>query len=354
MNTQTVKDLQNTSFAELMNAYLQKIPTENPLEYFDKMYSSINPVAIMEAVKEAKVLVKAESDKNKKCQNKANVYLTLGSESMNQSFFTGMISALLWLPKYIQEVHEKFNISKDSVNTCLSVLHKSCLPEAHDVKEEVIKGEKIKVEPSNVRHYSAFMTSILGWLNSGVSDFQVKGVMKSNLEHARYLSATALQMFPAVPFASYYIGTARTDDMFGFSKKIGKSFDFRKYMSEEAYAINQPQFVTTTDNAPIVSIVGHPLAESFVAEVKDDGEPKWLGLFVETEEFSKLCAKSGYTVNQIKEYIIQNTMDSHLKNVAANNALAMFIENQKLTKEIFKLRQKFGSVDSSLADKYDL
>ena len=57
------KTLQEVNLQDVLNACLQKIPQENPVEYFDKMYASINPIAIMSAVDEAKILIKSESDK---------------------------------------------------------------------------------------------------------------------------------------------------------------------------------------------------------------------------------------------------------------------------------------------------
>lgn len=350
------KTLQEVNLQDVLNACLQKIPQENPVEYFDKMYASINPIAIMSAVDEAKILIKSESDKNKKSQSveNANVYLTLGGESLTQSFYTGVIAALMWLPQYIQESAQRFNVPQSSINTCLSVLNQCALPKIHDVKEEVINGTKVKVEPSNVRYYSAFLSSIVSWLNNGVTNFKVDGIMKTNMEMCRYLSSVALSSFPSVPFAAYYIGKCKTSNIFDFTQKIGKMFDFREYMTDECYTLNQPQFVVTTENAPIVSIVGHPLTETFIAEHKDNGDSKWLGLFVETEEFEKLCVENGLTTNKIKEYIISNTMESHLENLAKKDSVAMFIDSQKLTKEIFKLRQKFSSVCIDKNENYDV
>ena len=108
-----------------------------------------------------------------------------------------------------------------------------------------------------------------------------------------------------------------------------------KYMSNESYIINEPKFVVTTNNAPIVSVVGHPLTETFAVKT-EDGESKWLGLFVETEEFAKLCAQSGITVNQLKKYIITTSEEQHVSNLEKHDPIAEFINKQKITNEIFK------------------
>ena len=341
------EDLRNITLYDLLNAMISKIPEENPTEYFDNMYSSIHPGMIMEAVEEAKTIIETEQVKNKRNKKKnkeeANVFLTLGGDSLNKSFYTGVISALMWLPNYIRDVSSRMGISTQNMETTLNVLKECKLPHIHDVKEEVVENKKVAVNPSNTKHYAAFLGSIISWLSNGVTDFTVKGTMKTNLEMCRYLTATALNNFPSVPFCAYYIGKTETSDLLDFSERIGKSFDWSKYMSDLCYTINEPKFVTTTSNAPIVGIVGHPLTETFIAEIKE-GQAKWLGLFIETEEFSKICANNGLTAEMIKKYIIATSPDEHELNVKNKNHIATFIENQKITKQCFEWRHKYSSV----------
>ena len=351
-------ELQNLTIYDLLNSMVAKIPNENPVDYFDKMYDVINPGMVMEAVEEAKRIIEIESETTKKSKKKkehVNIYLTLGGDSLNKSFYTGIISTLMWLPNYIREVGQRMDISNENIETTLKVLKECKLPQIHDIKEETVNDQKVSVKPSGVRHYSAFLGSIVSWLSNGVTNFQVKGSMKTNLEMCRYLTSVALNNFPSVPFCSYHIGSIDTLDIFKLSEKMGKSFDWTKYMSNECYMLNEPKFFVTTSNAPIVGIVGHPLTETFIAEIKE-GQAKWVGLFIETEEFAKICANNGLTAEMIKKYIIGTSEKQHEKNVAQKDPIAMFLENQKITKQCFEWRHKYSSVkiDKELLDAYDI
>lgn len=356
MATNNIKQFQDFSLFELLNTIVSNISTENPIEYFDKIYSSVNPGMIMEAVEEGKHLVEIENEiskRSKQKKEKAEVYLTIGGDSLNKSFYTGIISTLLWLPVYIKEVGSRFGISEHNIETTLNVLKEVKLPQAHDVKEETVGNEKVELKPSNIRHYSAFLSSIVSWLSNGITNFNVHGLMKTNLEMCRYLTSVALESFPSVPFASYHLGSCETTDIFNLSEKMGKSFDWLKYMSEESYMLNEPKFVVTTPNAPIVGIVGHPLTETFIAEIKE-GQAKWIGLFIETEEFGKICAQNGLSAEMIKKYIIGTSEKKHLENVKNKDPIALFIENQKITKQCFEWRHKYSSVQLDENENYEL
>lgn len=355
---QAIQALQELSMKDVFNAYVARASTENPLLYVNEMYKTIHPGAIRAAVDEARSLIEAESKAMTKKRSKefeqAEVYLTLGGESMTESFYTGVIATLLWLPKYVKESASRCGVNTNDANVCVEVLKKCQLPQVHDVHETVIEGNKVSVEPANVRFYSAFLSAIVSWCNNGVSDFAIKGNMKTNYELARYLSASALNSFPSVPFGCYHIGSCQTEDIFKFSEKIGSSFDFTKYMSDLCYQLNSPKFVVTTPNAPIVSIVGHPLTETFVAEMKD-GNAKWLGLFIESDEFARIAAQNGLTINQIKTYIIGHTTKQHSEELAKKNPVAMFIDKNKITKECFELRHKFTETGAGNGEEiYDM
>jgi hypothetical protein len=268
------------SINDYLCGLVSKIPDENPLEYFDQIYANIHPIMMSEALKQAKTILEAEDKKSKKAQEEVDVYLTLGGENLNKSFYTGVIATLLWLPEYLKKAVSKFNISQIDADTCQKVLNACHLPVVHDVSEEVINGVKVHVEPSSVRHYSAFLSSIISWCNNGVTDFTVKGKQKTNMELARYLSSAALNTFPSIPFAAYHVGTVKTEAPFELAEKMGKSMKWTDYMSNENYQLNEPKFVCTLHNAPIISIPGHPLSDTYIAEVRD-GNTKWLGIFVE-------------------------------------------------------------------------
>ena len=352
MSAQELKDIQ---LKDLLNAIVSKASKENPVDYFDKIYDSINPIMMMNALQEAKDLVANEnmvSSKSKKPKENAEVFITLGGESITQNLYTGIIATLLWLPLYLKDAASKFDIDDHSLDVCLSVLNKCALPKIHDVKEEVVKGEKLRVEPSSIKHYTAFLAAIISWLNDGVNMFKVNGMMRTNLELARYLSAAAVNSFPAVPFGCYHVGSCKTTDIAKLAENLGKSFDWLKYMTDESYTINEPKFVVTTDNAPVVGIIGHPLTETFAVKT-EEGVSKWLGIFVETEEFNKMCAQAGFTCDQLKKYIITTSLEEHQQNILKHDRIAEFIQNQKMTNEIFKLRHKFSSVKMDEGEKYD-
>ena len=351
-----MNDLKDIKIKELLNAMVLNSSTENPVDYFDKIYESINPIMMLNALQEAKDLVaneNATSAKTKKPKENAEVFITLGGESMTQNLYTGIIATLLWLPNYLRDAASKYDIDDHSLDICLSVLNKCALPKIHDIKEEIIKGEKVEIKPSNVRHYTAFLAAIISWLNDGVNMFKVNGIMKTNLELARYLSAAAVGSFPAVPFGCYHVGTCKTTDITKLAENLGKSFKWLDYMTDESYAINEPKFVITTDNAPVVSIVGHPLTETFAVKT-EDGISKWLGIFVETEEFNKMCAQAGFTTDQLKKYIITTSPEEHENKLKQHDPIATFINKQKMTNEIFKLRHKFSSVKLDQNTEYDV
>jgi len=354
MSTQELKDIK---LKDLLNAIVSTASTENPVDYFDKIYESINPIMMMNALEEAKDLVNSENivaSKSKKPKENAEVFITLGGESITQNLYTGIIATLLWLPKYLKDCASKFDIDDHSLDVCLSVLNKCALPKIHDIKEEVVKGEKVEIKPSNIKHYTAFLAAIISWLNDGVNMFKVNGMMKTNLELVRYLSAAAVGSFPAVPFGCYHVGSCKTTDIAKLAENLGKSFDWLKYMTDESYTINEPKFVVTTDNAPVVGIVGHPLTETFAVKT-EDGISKWLGIFVETEEFNKMCAQSGFTCDQLKKYIITTSPKEHEEKLRQHDPIATFINKQRMTNEIFKLRHKFSSVklDDLEEETYD-
>lgn len=347
---------QQISLRDVLNSLLGQADKSIPNEYINKMYAQIHPGMMIEAIEEAKTIVKSENERRtaKKQVETANVFVTFGGESLSQNFYTGVIATLLWLPKYIQEVGDKLKLSPLEVDTCLKILKEAKLPQVHDIKIEKINDNEVTIVPSRVNHYSAFLSSIVSWLNTGITDFTVEGKMKTNMEMSKCISARALDTFPSVPFGCYHVGSCQTSDIFTLAERIGKSFDWTKFMSTECYMINEPKFVVTTGNAPIVSIAGHPLTDTFIAEVKD-GDAKWVGLFIETEEFAAICAKEGLNPTMIKKYIISNTLETHKEELEKKNEIAVFLEKNKIVKQAFELRQQYSCLaDLNEAEDYDV
>ena len=356
-------ELKNNLY-ELLNCALQNVSTGNPIDYFERMYDSVNPGMIMSAVDEAKKVIRnfkavgnKESCVSSEPTQNANVFITMGGDSLNQSFYDGIIATLLWLPEYLKEIRSRIGVSEADLTTPLNVLKEAKLPQLHDVKEKTIDRKKVEIKPSSVKHYAAFLGSIVSWLAEGVSHFQIKGPMKSNLELVRYLGGCATKHFPSIPFAAYYIGNVSVtqDKMFELSEKLGKSFKWTDYMTNESYTLNEPKFVVTSEFSPIVGIIGHPLSETFIAEVKE-GKTKWIGMFVESEEFSKICAKNGLTSDMIKKYIIATTPEQHVINLSKKHHIAEFIEKQSITKQCFEWRHKYKTVNMNENDddEYDV
>jgi hypothetical protein len=338
---------------------------DNPLENFDDMYCSINPCMMAKAVETGKQVLSNfnnKIEKQNKTKNKtdsdeepenAEVYITLGGDSLNQSFYNGMIATLLWLPTYLKNTQLRLGINEKDLKTTLEVFKQARLPQVHDVKEEMINGNKVIINPSSTRHYSAFLTSIVSWLADGVTSISNQKTLKTNLELTRYLANCATRSFPSVPFASYHIGSVKTtrSNMFTLSEQLGKSMNWTDYMTPESFKLNEPKFVVTSENSPVVGIVGHPLSETFIGEVKQ-GKVNWLGLFVESEEFGKLCAQDGLTAAMIKKYIINTSPSQHFENLNKKHPIATFIEKNSLTKQCFDWRHQLSSVNVETEEDY--
>ena len=331
MNTPTLE--------QQLAAAIQSVPNEDPIQYFNSMYKTISPVMIQEAVRVAKKELQKENKKNGK---PVNVYLTLGSDSLTRSLYTGAIGSMLWLPDYISVAGEKFGVSQSEIETCKKVLRAVKLPQAFDAKfnEQTNQLE----ESSSCRHYSAFLASFVAWLTNGTSLVQCRNKLRTNLELARYLTGLALNSFPSIPFTAYYIGSIRSLDMMELAEKMGKIVDFTKYMTPESIVLNQPKFVVQNEIAPLVGISGHPLANTVLGQ-ESNGNVEWFGLFQESEEFSKICQKAGLTPKDVKKYMYQTTEKEHRRNLEKGDKVAQFIQQQNFTKELFEMRLKNYGLD---------
>lgn len=344
-----------SSLEQLLSVMVHNASDEDPLAYFSEMYKTVNPAAIRVSVNEAKKLVKKENRKN---GDPVNVYLTMGGDELDRHMYTGFIGGLLWLQDYIGAVADHFGISASDLDTTRKVLRTVGIPKAIDAKFNQETGET--EESSSCKHYAQFMASFVRWLTTGVTSFRVKGEMRTNLELSKYLTGLALDSFPSIPFCAYYIGSIKTTDKGKLAERLSKAIDFRKYMTDESIALNQPKFVVQTPNAPIVGTAQHPLGEIIYGQ-EMNGKVEWLGIFQQSEEFEKICLKAGVTANSVREYIFVTTPEQHQQKLAHKDRIAQFIESQHITKDMFSLRHNLsesasdrtGLEDTVQDDEYD-
>ena len=333
--------------AQNLSLLLSTITTENPLEFFNDMYKSINPHCIRIAKEEAKKLLEKQTSKSSKDDKLVNVYFTLGGDSINRFLMEGIIATLLWLPYYVQDVEEVFKIPHEDVLTTIKVLNSIMLPKVMDAKD-INNGEQ-KETASNCRHYASFLIAIIRWLTTGITMFHNTGESRTNMELVRYLTATALNTFPSVPYCAYFLGQTKTPDMANLTETLAKQIypTLQDLMTKDAYQINSPKIVVQTQDAPLVGISGHPLGELYVGMLDDTTKKtEWLGVFVKSEQFEQLCAEHGMSVNEVHEYVMGISKAQHMKILQDKkhdkHSIAEFIEKQgnELIKTGFELFHK--------------
>ena len=346
MQTQQNKN-QNKNQHELhsyLNSLVSSVSTENPLDYFNSMYKSINPMAIDLALESAKKILVNTSKSAAKASAQdpkiARVFMNIGGDSVNDSFLQGIIATLLWLPDYIRDIMEVKHLSREEVDTCLKVLGECNLPKVFDAFDKKIDGKTVKINSSSCRHYALFLTAITQWCFNGITIFKNTGEPRSNIEMVRYLTATALNTFPSIPFCSYYVGQCRTEDYAKLAENLTKNFNWTEYMSKEAYAINQPRFQVCSEDAPLVACCNHPFAMLLVGETTNN-KTTWLSIFCEGEEFAKLCLDNSLTVNEVKEYVLKTSKEKHRDNLTAGHKIAKFVDKNKLVSQGFQLLHRF-------------
>ena len=324
-----------------LTGLISSVSTENPLEYFHTLYDSVNPIMIKNALAASRDLLKKSNQKQGRETKDANCFLCIGGDNINEMFIQGIIAALLWLPKYIDDATEVFQISRDDVETVKKVLTKINLPrvfDAHDYIKQNEDGTKetIKIKPSNLRHYASFLTAIIKWATTTCTDFRQE-TPRSNLELVRYLAATAMNSFPSIPFSSYYVGTVKTNDYMKLTEKLNKSIKFDEYMSSLSLHINQPRFIVSINDAPLVGVSGHPLSPLLVGMYSPDTDTaEWLGIYAQNNEFERLCTEAGFSTDEIRNYVLGTTLEKHkqiLTTPAAKfHGIAQFIEKHELLK----------------------
>jgi hypothetical protein len=131
------------------------------------------------------------------------------------------------------------------------------------------------------------------------------------------------------------------------AEKLSKIVNFNQFMTPEVIALNQPAFTVQTAGCPLVGISGHPLGNTVLGQ-ESNGSVEWFGLFQESEEFSKLCTKAGFSVSDVKKYIYQTNHDEHIKNLENGVSIARFIKEQNFLKEAFDKSRKMLSLEDDV------
>jgi hypothetical protein len=320
--------------AQILKLFLAKVTTEDPLPYLDSAYASINPGMVQHIVDIG--TEKFKSLNKKTDQKKLNSYFVVGGDNYTQSFWNGCIATLLWLQDYLDLAKDNFHIKDEEVDVCKRVLSSVGLPHVTDVTVET-NDEKLKTT-SNCRHYAAFLGSIAQWSTDGLSKVKTSKA-HTNMEMVRLLSSTALNHFPSVPFAAYFLGQIHNNNPSACAEEMSKLIDFNQFMSPESIAINDPKIVIQTDGAPVVGTVGHPLTNTIIGTKSANQGIHWLGLFEATPEFEKICVSNGLTSQEVRKYLLTIDKATHLRNLQRKNRIAQFVEQQQIIKQALELRE---------------
>lgn len=332
--TKSVEQIQFTP-PQLLQMLVSGVSDEDPLELMDKAFMHINPGMLKYAISAAKTEFTQMNKRND--QKKLNAYLALGGDNFNQSFWNGCIAGLLWLQDYIDIAKDKFNIKSEEVNVCKQVLTRIGLPSTTDVTVEGTEGIKTT---SNCKHYTAFLGSVASWSTDPVTKSKFKKP-HTNMEMVRLLGATALNHFPSIPFAAYFIGQINNNNPMQCAEKLGKIINFNQYMTPQSVLLNEPHFIVQTDNSPIVGTMSSPLTNTVMGQTSAlTGEFEWLGLFESTPEFETICRNNGFTSQEVKKYIFTIDKKQHEANVRRKDKIAVFVDSQHIAKQALDLRDE--------------
>ena len=315
-----------------------QVTTENPLTIAHRMYQTVNPLAMQSIVKDAKTFVSKENNRNGK---EVDVFMTLGGETNYEKMFDGMIGAFLFLLDYIDIAADIKKLDKKDVEITKKVLRTIDIPLRAD-------------EGSSCRHFSQLIQSFLQWLTSGFTQGKIEGKVRNNYEITRLLRATALEQFPAIPPTVYHIDKVKTNNPFKLAEKLQNNFHFTNYMSKISVELNEPRFVVAAGGSPIVFQSGHPLTNMYIGAEKD-GEVEWLGIFTDSEEFNRICMENGVSMKEVKRYMMENNMETHMANLKkGKHPIAKFIESQALAKMMFEQKVKSYNTEGELTDKEEI
>ena len=327
-----------TNFYEMAMAQASRVTSENPLPYANRMYQTVNPEAMKSILKDAKSLLSKENNRNGKDYD---VYMTIGGETNYEKIFDGLIGGMLYLFDYIDLAADAKKINKSDVEITKKVLRAIDLPVRAD-------------EGTSCRHFAQLIQSFLQWLTTGFTQGKIEGKMRNNYEITRLIRATALEQFPAIPPTVYHVDKTKTNNPFKLAEKLQNNFHFNNYMSKASVSLNEPRFVVASAGSPIVFQSGHPLTSQYIGAEKD-GEVEWLGIFAESEEFNRICMEQGVSMKEVKRYMMENNMESHLANLKkGKHPIAKFIESQSLAKAMFDQKVKAYSTEGEITDRDEI
>lgn len=319
----------------VLNDIIAQIPNEDPLKYADIMYESINPALISWITMNARDFIRDNKALNdKKGTKEANIYFTMGVPAANKSLFLGFIASFLWLSEYVQAKGRDFHVTEQEEKTFNAVMRKMGIPCLRDI----FFPDPTQVRNYSTKNYAACLSNFAVWLaRSSLANKESALHTRSNKEVCELLTTSALGTWPAVPFTAYYLGTVKTTKSIPDLAEIcSKNVQFKKYLSDDFMKINNPTFLVTTSNAPVVDMVGHPL--SVLTYGLSDPLSKgveWFAGFSETEEFDKLCMKYGITPKDVKKYMITTGEETYNNDLERGHPIAKFIDGQNLTKALF-------------------
>lgn len=342
----------NYNYAEVLNAILSQLKPEDPFKYLEVMYSC-NPAFILNAIDNGKE--KLQKLNNKKGVHTVDVYFTLGKENATRSRFSGFFSGLLWIEDYIRSKASDLKITNEELKTFTNVMRKAGLPSILDMHKILEIGDT----PHNysVKTYAACLGSYMMWLSTAtLANKAGAEVSRSNAEACNLLVADCLKSYPALPFTSYYLGTIKTnDDPLTLSEQMYKDSKFSEYVTDKFAEINAPSFMVCRQGAPVVNCINHPLCVQTIGLTGANGQDSrvdWHAGFATTQEFDNLCQKHNTSARAVSKYMILTSLEQHKDNIQKGDPLALFIDQQAITKEIYeRLRKSTGLIQLSKQDK---
>lgn len=331
---------------QVLNSIIAGIPPDNPLQYLDTLYAGVNPAFIETAVEEGKK--KTAALNNKKGANEMNVYFTLGRESANRARISGFFSAILWMENYVRNKGDENGVTPQEMQTFTSVLRKMHLPQIVDT---LIPAGKVYT----IRSYAACLAHYLLWLDKpSAANTAGADVSRSNKEVCDLITSSTLDSYPTIPFTAYYLGSIKSnDDVLTLSEKLYKDMKFDKYITDDFAKANEPKFIVTSADAPLVSVVLHPLCFSTVGMPDNNTRSvQWFSSFTSNAQFDEICAKNNVTSKAVAKYMLQTSLEKHEKNLQAGQPIAKFINDMKIMGNIYERLRKSDGLIKKASDDY--
>lgn len=325
------------SVVQIINGLIADLPSEDPLKYLETMYASINPLFPRDAVQAGKLMLQKLNDK--KGKQEVNVHFTMGQENATRSRIEGFFSGILFIEEYVRAKGDTYGVTASEMKTYSTVLRKMGVPQTNSAY--VPEGRTY-----DIRSYEGLLTSWLMWLSNGsLANTSGAKVTRSNKEVCSCLTASTLASYPAVPFASYYVGTIKTNrDVLDIAKEMHKVAGFEKMLTDEFRRVNEPKYIVTNASSPVVNMVNHPLT-ALTYGILDQNKQvlDWFAGYSTSREFERLASNAGISLKDVDKYMLTHSASQHEAELALNNPIAKFIDGQKITKQIYKnLRKRRG------------